>query len=250
MKATRFTFLKASSTCPRPGRFSQSGPSSWASFRSSWVLSCSRWRPSRPDWTTSVGPGVLRHCPGQNSGSYRGGSVPELGPVNLVWFPVWRSKLTWKSLGASVIMFARPWVAARFSLRSRWSGRPRLDFLWADLQNNMECFSSGPADGPEPIPTRRRWKLKRFKLDLWSGLTWVTWWPSWLRWGGRETAPSRRQRWLESSGSRGHGSRPAGRGAASAALPCSRLGGARWPPELPPAAGPSGRLRGQDDVIS
>lgn len=26
---------------------------------------------------------------------------------------------TWKSLWASVIMLARPWVAARFSLRSR-----------------------------------------------------------------------------------------------------------------------------------
>lgn len=38
-------------------------------------------------------------------------------------------------------MCARPWVAARFSFRSFWSGRPVVYFLWIDLKdyNETEC---------------------------------------------------------------------------------------------------------------
>lgn len=40
---------------------------------------------------------------------------------------------TWKSLLHSIIMWAKPCVAARFSLSSLWSGFPRLHFLWLNL---------------------------------------------------------------------------------------------------------------------
>lgn len=45
---------------------------------------------------------------------------------------------TWKSLLHSVIMWAKPCVAARFSLSSLWSGFPRLHFLWLDLWMGKE----------------------------------------------------------------------------------------------------------------
>lgn len=43
------------------------------------------------------------------------------------------SRRTWKSLLHSIIMWAKPCVAARFSLSSLWSGFPRLYFLWLSL---------------------------------------------------------------------------------------------------------------------
>lgn len=36
---------------------------------------------------------------------------------------------TWKSLLHSIIMWAKPCVAAKFSLSSLWSGFPKLHFL-------------------------------------------------------------------------------------------------------------------------
>lgn len=44
--------------------------------------------------------------------------------------------LTWNRRWHSVIMCARPWVAARFSLRSFWSGWPVVYFLWIDLEEH------------------------------------------------------------------------------------------------------------------
>ena len=41
--------------------------------------------------------------------------------------------LTRNSFLHSWIMWARPWVAARFSFRSRWSGFPRVGFLFITL---------------------------------------------------------------------------------------------------------------------
>lgn len=41
--------------------------------------------------------------------------------------------LTWKSFLHSAIMWASPWVAARFSFKSLWSGLPKLCFLCITL---------------------------------------------------------------------------------------------------------------------
>lgn len=49
---------------------------------------------------------------------------------------------TWKSLLHSVIMWAKPCVAARFSLSSLWSGLPRLHLLWLDLWIGKEKVMS------------------------------------------------------------------------------------------------------------
>ena len=44
---------------------------------------------------------------------------------------------TWKSFLHSAIIWASPWVAARFSFRSFWSGLPKLCFLCITLEREM-----------------------------------------------------------------------------------------------------------------
>lgn len=54
---------------------------------------------------------------------------------------------TWKRCWHSVIMCARPCVAARFSLRSFWSGRPVAYFFWIDLKKARVRKNAGSPPG-------------------------------------------------------------------------------------------------------
>lgn len=49
---------------------------------------------------------------------------------------------TWKSFLHSAIIWASPWVAARFSFRSFWSGLPRLGFLCITLQREKSTYTN------------------------------------------------------------------------------------------------------------
>lgn len=120
-------------------------------LRCSFLLLCSSSSSWSRLWSVDSGPSeeessLLKLWLGQNSGSFRQifiFSVSFFFQKNLILGS--GTCRTWKSLGASVIMSARPWVAARFSLRSCWSGRPRLVFLRADLlREQKNLFHSSP----------------------------------------------------------------------------------------------------------